>query len=355
MIVTTPLAAFTVVVLGLGLAALLLLLGALLYEVWVVRRQQRSGAVAALYEEAVAQVVAGERSARGLLELVRSRDRAPVARLLLSYAQLVQVAPEQATLLTLFRSIGAVEGALRQSRDWRWWVRAGAARQLGQMRDPLTLNRLKELLQERHAEVRTAALWAILQLPVEPSVDLMERMVARGGLVSGLRVATLFLDAGRRVVPALSAFLAAVEVVEVPAEVLLLAGELHAFASEPALLMALRAPNPSVRQAGCQALGRLESPNAFAGLVAALGDPAWPVRAAAAEALGRIGDPAALAPLRSALAEPNPTALLAIASALGRLGPAGASALQALAATLPSEQRLQRQILAEVLSEVVPS
>ncbi|HLO04499.1 MAG TPA: HEAT repeat domain-containing protein [Symbiobacteriaceae bacterium] len=368
----SPLALLSSIILSLGMATLALFLGMLLNEVrerWQAFRWQ---SLVARYQEPVALLVAGEIAPAELLRLVQPRDRLAVTDLLLAYAVHVQLAEEQSLLVTVFRRFGAVERAMRESWDWRWWIRTAATLRLGQMRDPESLGRLRTLLQDRHPEVRTAALWSTIQLGGELPTEVLVQSVASGRLVSSLRVAGLFLEAGRRIVPALCAFLDSSTTSEARAQALLLAGELHAFAAEPAVLAALRSPSGTVREAACRALGKLESLGALAGLVGALRDPEWPVRAAAAEALGRMGDPAAIPALARLLTEPNPTALLAACRALGQLGPEGAQVLHERLRVLTTalsagrgEARSERspvarglvlaqQVLLEVLAEVGP-
>lgn len=358
----SPIALLIAIILGLGLAMLALFVGTLLYDAWGRLQARQWRWLAARYEEPVALLVAGELPPAELLRLVRRRDRVAVTELVLSYAVHVQLAEEQSVLVSVFRGLGAVERALRHSRDWRWWIRTGAARRLGQMRDVEAQGRLQVLLQDPHPEVRTAALWAIVQLGAPVPVEALIDSVSSGRFVSNLRVAALFLEAGRRVVPALCAFLASPTSTELQAQALLLAGELHAFDAEPAVLAALRSPHAAVRAAACTALGKLESLGAQDGLAGALRDTDWRVRAAAAEALGRMGDPGAVPALAPLLTEVNPTALLAVCRALGQLGPEGVTLLQghlkalsaqAPAQTLPAEGAvLAGQVLREVLAEV---
>lgn len=366
MFAASPLAFLTLIILALGSASALLLLGTLLYDVRARWQSLRSRWLAARYQEPVALLVAGVIAPAELLRLVRPRDRSAVIELLLAYTVHVQLAEEQSLLVEVFRGLRAVERALRASNDWRWWIRAVATRRLGQMRDPETAGRLQLLLQDPHPEVRTAALWSILQLGGDLPAEVLLQSMTTGRLVSSLRVAALFLEAGRRVVPVLCAYLASPLTVQTQALALRLAGELHAFDAEPAVLAALRSPHGTVRAAACVALGRLESLGAFAGLVGALRDPEWPVRAAAAEALGRMGDPAAVPEILPLLAETNPTALLAVCRALGQLGPAGVAALYERQRTLAVRVSAQRavaneagavlavayQVVAEVLAEV---
>lgn len=336
MIVLSPLAFLTSIILTLGLATFALFLGTLIYEAAERRQAVRWRAMAARYEEPVALLVAGELAPAALLGQVRAPDRVAVTELLLSYAVHVHLAEEQEQLVAVFQGLGAVERCLRESRDWRWWVRTGAARRLGQMRDPGTIDRLRALLRDPHPEVRTAALWSISQFDLPIPAEVFAQALGSGYLVSSLRVATLFLAAGRRVVPALRAFLERPSSPEAQAQAIRLAGELHALETEPAVLAAVDSPAVAVRREACAALGRLESLGALAALVGALRDPAWQVRAAAAEALGRMGDPAAVPELAPLLAETTPRALLAVAQALRELGPAGLAALRERVGALAS-------------------
>jgi hypothetical protein len=76
---------------------------------------------------------------------------------------------------------------------------------------------------------------------------------------------------------------------KVRVEAALILGRLHQVRSVPALVGALKDPEPGVRAAAAESLGEIGSPLPREALVTALGDPEPPVRRAARTALRRLG------------------------------------------------------------------
>ncbi len=88
----------------------------------------------------------------------------------------------------------------------------------------------------------------------------------------------------------------------------------------PALLEALRHPDPLIRRRSAEVLGRIGDRSAVEALIAALADGDQGVRSAAAEALGSLGDRRALPALKEALQGDLPfdlTLLLPAAASFG--------------------------------------
>ncbi|QQR75355.1 MAG: serine hydrolase [Holophagales bacterium] len=123
----------------------------------------------------------------------------------------------------------------------------------------------------------------------------------------------------------------------------------------PALTARLADPEPLVREAAAEALGRCGPPASAAvpALVAAFADEDPYLGGAAAVALGRIGA-ASVPALGEALADPREGVRQSAAIALGRLGSRAAPAVAALARTLADGSAVVRGMAATALGEIGP-
>ena len=111
----------------------------------------------------------------------------------------------------------------------------------------------------------------------------------------------------------------------------------HAESAEPLVRLLRDAPEPTVRAAAIEALGRLHEPVAIAALTTLLGDTEEPgqLRARAAWALGEIGASIPAAPLLAALNDPIEAVRRQAANALGSL--ASTEVIAALGSTVVND------------------
>ncbi|MBI5575303.1 MAG: HEAT repeat domain-containing protein [Deltaproteobacteria bacterium] len=111
-------------------------------------------------------------------------------------------------------------------------------------------------------------------------------------------------------------------------------------------------PNPNVRAAAAQALGKLGCREALPALIAALKDMEW-IRFTALDALATLKDPAAVEPILSLLSDSSPATRCAAIEALGAIGSPRAG--DALLASLGEAERDERAVyLKSILRLGVP-
>jgi HEAT repeat protein len=196
--------------------------------------------------------------------------------------------------------LGLVTGWMSALSDRRWWVRAGAARALGSVRDPAAFPRLVAMLDDDHEEARAAAVDAL---------GLFGDSRAAGPLVDRLAEQSRYQRA--RVVEALRALgPSAVESLlgharAHAADVAMVAdlvGLVQGAAAESQLVEWCADARPAVRAAALRALGTIgPSERTYYYALRALRDEAAEVRAMAARAVARSRRQDAAAPLSAAL------------------------------------------------------
>ena len=186
--------------------------------------------------------------------------------------------------------------------------------------DPRTVAALTAALKDVDAEVREAAMHALIQLRdpgiFEPLVTALRDVSADIREQAAMGLAQL---RDPRALEALSAALGD-QSASVREQVVFALGQLGDKSSGAALAKALKDESPSVREQAAFALGQLRDPAHFEVLAAALKDSSADVREQAAFALAQSGDPRAVSPLISALKDSNADVRHHAAFALGQLG-----------------------------------
>ena len=243
-------------------------------------------------------------------------------------------------------ALGLIDQWTRSLGDRRWWVRAGAARALGLVREPSSIDALLEALDDPHEEVRAAAVDALGRLGDPRSCPALLARVSDESRHQRARLVEAIRALGPSVVPLLLAH--ARERASDTAMVVDVLGIVGGTAAMESLLEWTGAAQPSVRAAAFRALGAVGlDDRSFYYALRGLEDPDPNVRGLAARALGRSGMKAAVPYL---LAHLDDEWIVAAHSATGlrRLGRAGAAALEERAASAGRGADLARQMLWEI-------
>ena len=250
-------------------------------------------------------------------------------------------------IVALYDLAGFRERRTRQLRSRRKSRRMEAARRLGRIGDPGSVDALEGLLDDAREEVREAALFALGRIGTRRALEAMLDGLESGGRWSQEKVAEAVEEAGEESRGVLLELLAS----DNPrhrafaAEVLgVVGGEEEALRLEAALANG----SVDVRARAAASLGRMGRASFRPALIQALEDPAWEVRAQAARALGRMGAEEDAPLLARALRDPEWWVRNNAAAALRELGAAGECSL---VEALWSEDRFARETAAQALEE----
>ncbi|MFQ5817730.1 MAG: HEAT repeat domain-containing protein [Terriglobia bacterium] len=192
-------------------------------------------------------------------------------------------------LAHLFEILGYVDSAAAQLRAWRWWVRAHAARRLGEMGSRQAIPALGAALADRNEEVWFMAALALAHIDRETAAQPVYESLSRR--LHHHNASYVF-------------------------EVVVRLGD----ESLTPLLASFPRQSETMRTAIVRALGELKSLPAVPFLLRLLADErSATTKVEIITALGRIGDASAIETLRSLLTTPSPVIRQSAVQALGRL------------------------------------
>jgi HEAT repeat protein len=243
-------------------------------------------------------------------------------------------------------ALGLVEGWIVALGDQRWWIRAGAARALGLVREPSSLDGLLGALDDAHEEVRAAAVDALGRLGDLTCAPALLTRLRDESRHQRARVVEAIRALGPAVVPRLLAHAEAQPTdVSMVVDVL---GTVGGAAAVDSLLEWSADPQPAIRMASLRALGSIGvDDRTFFHALRGLEDEDADVRSMAARALGRSSRREAVPYLAGRLDDEWIVAAHA-ATGLRSLGRSGAAALETRAASDGRGAELARQMLWEL-------
>lgn len=284
-------------------------------------------------------------------EFERTAAEAPrVLQYMLVYRSFGTSGPLHEKIARTYEHLGCVDRDLRRLRSWLWWVRAEAARCLGQMRSAKAQDALLKTLKDPVLEVRLLAAWALGRIGDPQTIAPTLESLASASRLAGLRLSSTVFELGERAVEPLLR-VARHEDPAVRLLVVHLLGELKREQALPVLLEACRSEkSKGVRIAAYKALGTLGLRQSGPQLREGLADEAWEVRAQAAKALGRIREESAIERLCEAMKDRQWWVRRNCGEALSLMGASGLAALKDV--HLSSSDRYARDMAAQWLDEL---
>jgi len=244
------------------------------------------------------------------------------------------------------QALGLIEQWTAAIDDRRWWARAEAVRALGLVRNHGSIDRLMLALDEPHEEVRAAAVDALGRIGDPACGPILLARLRDESRHQRARVVEAIRSLGSSMMPILLEHARAHA--DDTAMTIDILGVVGGTAAIDSLLEWSGSPQPAVRAAALRAIGSigLDDRSYFYAL-RGLDDEDTDVRSMAARGLGRSGRHSAV-PYLAAHLDDAWLVAAHCASGLRRLGSAGASALQARAATPGQGADLARQMLWEL-------
>lgn len=319
-----------IVALSLAGGAVLWMSGLIVMRMVHTRRAARRLADRRALEAALIGVLQGQADVDVAFAPYRGRARL-LAETLLDFVGLVR-GEDRAAVIAAMTHIGADRTLRARVGRGSLAGRLASIEALGAFPGPETQFTLIRAASAGPAEVRIAALRSLFQAGGEVSIGRLLAELAKGDLpASGT-----FADLLRLVVEAdPAAARAELATPALPGSTRVLLLEALGAAGDYAAISDFTAhagsPEPDVRTAAVQALGRLMHPLAEPTLRAALADPEWQVRSAAAEAAGAGRLPGLAESLAERLDDPVWRVRHQAAEALGKLGANGLARLEAVA------------------------
>jgi HEAT repeat protein/beta-lactamase regulating signal transducer with metallopeptidase domain len=221
------------------------------------------------------------------------------------------------------RTVAALTAALKDSDAE---VREAAMHALVQLRDPSVYEPLVAALRDSSVDIREQAVFALGQLgdprAIQPLTTVLKDQSA------SVREAVIFALGQLRDKGSAAAIAQALkdESASVREQAAFALGQLHEAAYVDALAAALKDSSADVREQAAFALGQLGDKRAAAALTSAMSDNSDSVREQAVFALGQLGDAGAIDSLAKALRDTKPDIREQAAFALGQIGDARAVA-----------------------------
>jgi HEAT repeat protein len=271
--------------------------------------------------------------------------RATLKAVLLNFSQ--DLSGEARERLTYcFYALGLVDEEILRMRDRRWWVRANAARALGQYRTRRGMFVLTEALDDRREEVRSQATKSLIALAGPEALrDILQRTkgISRW---HAIELSAEVMRFKQESVPLLLEALNYTEpsVVEFAIEMLAEVGFVDAL--EPIRKIARGGASATIQLKAIEALGRLGDTRGELLLLQLTLDPDARIRMKAMEALAKIGTPGAAEFLLERVAAGSVPEKIVAVTALHRLGERGKRIVDDL---LTGPEPLLRSVAAHVV------
>lgn len=240
------------------------------------------------------------------------------------------------TIAGAYEALGFVDGDLRRLKSPFWWVRAEAARCLGQMKTDRAKQELLLKLKDSVTEVRLVSAWALGRIGEADAIQPILDSLVKASKLAGMRLSSTVFELGEKAVgPLIDSLRHNAPAVKILA--LHLLGELKDKKAVPHIILkAGPKENLEVRLAAYKALGTIAAVSSADFLVKSLDDLSWQVRAQAARGLGVIGSDDAVPRLCGALGDPKWWVRRNSGEALIKTGKKGKAALLKLFRSAPS-------------------
>ncbi|MDA2913218.1 HEAT repeat domain-containing protein [Acidobacteriia bacterium AH_259_A11_L15] len=229
----------------------------------------------------------------------------------------------------LFEILGYVDSEVARLRAWRWWVRAQAAKRLGEMGSRRAIPALRVALTDSNEEVWFMAALALAQIDRKTAAKaIYESLSCRLSHPNSSYVLEVVVGLGGEAwTPLLESLARQSETMR--AAIVRALAELKSTQAVPFLLCRLKEErSPTVRVEVIVALGRIGDPTAIEPLRCLLTTASAEIRQAAVQALGRLQATEAKEGIRAALEDPDYWVGFRAGEALAGMGEVGRESLQ---------------------------
>jgi HEAT repeat protein len=269
-------------------------------------------------------------------------------RVMIDFAQDLSGEPSE-RLVYFFYVLGFVEEQLRLMKSRHWWIRAHAAREIGQVRARKGIASLTAALEDHHQDVRNQAIQSLIVLVGVDALDTIFGISRNLSKWTEIELSVIIMNFREEAVPSLINALDSRDdsIASFAIEMLAEIGFTQAVDALLHILQEHR--NPAVRAKAAEALGRLGDERAEHALLMFVANPHAGLRLRSIEALGSIGTPGALPLLQGRLTLSAGEEQTTIARAIGRCGAQGRLFLEQC---IHSGDSLISAVAAQVLEEL---
>ncbi|OGR46012.1 MAG: hypothetical protein A2X37_09505 [Elusimicrobia bacterium GWA2_66_18] len=251
-------------------------------------------------------------------------------------------------LYLIFQQEGFADYEIRRLQSPRWWVRAQAARRLGQMLCVKAIPSLIRTLRDPSLEVRLVAVRALGHMGEIRAVEEIVRALATHSRLAALSLTNVIQELGVRAVPVLRELLQRPDL-QVQVLAIRLLSHMKDKAAGSLIAPFLSSEHLEARIAACQALAEIGDIAAAPSIARVLRDPAWEAKAKAAWALGKLRSVENMPRLVACLEDQAWWVRFNAGEALASLGGEGKAALEGC---LAHPDRFSRDMAAQWLDEL---
>ena len=246
-------------------------------------------------------------------------------------------------------SLKILDEPMDRIKSPHWWIRAGAAKDLGLLRAKRAIVSLTAALEDSHPDVRFQAMQSLLMIVGIPALHNILRISKHFSQWTGVALSVIILEYRNEAAPYLIEALSYANPSVILFSIAMLGKIGFIDAVEPLIQLCQKKPEPILFSASIEALGRLGDERALSLIIRSSQSSDMDIRVTALEAMGRLGAKKSIVILNERLSNGEIKEKRIAAKALAHLGEDG---LNALIGMTNSSDESSKLIARETIEEI---